>query len=146
MKPESWKQLDQLFFYVLALPPDQCDAFLNVACAGDDALRHEVEALLSAHGKAGSFIEKPALEVEVRSIAKGQTDSPVGQMIGHHKIISQLGVGGMGEVYLAEDTALGRKVAIKMLPTYLSGDSHRLRRFEQEARAASSLNHPNVCM
>jgi hypothetical protein len=57
MKPETWKQLDQLFHDALALPPDQCDAFLNVACAGDDALRHEVEALLSAHGKAGSFIE-----------------------------------------------------------------------------------------
>ena len=144
MKPESWKQLDQLFHEALALPPDECDAFLNDACAGEDSLRHQVEALLSAHGKAGSFIEKPALEVEARSIAKDQTESAVGQTIGHYKIISQLGVGGMGEVYLAEDTTLGRKVAIKLLPADFTHDDDRVRRFQQEARAASALNHPNI--
>ena len=144
MKPESWKQLDQLFHEALALPPDECDAFLNDACAGDDSLRHQVEALLSAHGKAGSFIEKPALEVEARFIAKDQTESTVGQTIGHYKIISQLGVGGMGEVYLAEDTTLGRKVAIKLLPADFTHDDDRVRRFQQEARAASALNHPNI--
>ena len=98
--PERWK-LDQLFYEALALPPDECDAFLNDACAGDDSLRHQVEALLSAHGKAGSFIEKPALEVEARSIPNDQTESAVGQTIGQYKIISQLGVGGMGEKLVA---------------------------------------------
>src|SRR5215204_691823 len=144
MKSESWKQLDQLFHEALALPVDECDAFLNDACAGEDSLRQQVEALLSAHGKAGSFIEKRALEVEARSIAKDQIESTVGQTIGHYKIISQLGVGGMGEVYLAEDTTLGRKVAIKLLPADFTHDEDRVRRFQQEARAASALNHPNI--
>jgi serine/threonine protein kinase len=144
MKPENWKQLDRLFHEALTLPPDERNVFINNACGGDDSLRHQVEALLSAHGKAGSFIEKPALEVEARSIAKDQTESAVGQTIGHYKIISQLGVGGMGEVYLAEDTSLGRKVAIKLLPVDFTRDDDRVRRFQQEARAASALNHPNI--
>ena len=94
--------------------------------------------------KAGSFIESPALQVEARSLAMEQDQSAVGKTIGHYKIISSIGVGGMGEVYRAQDTKLGRQVALKLLPAGFTQDTDRVRRFQQEARAASALNHPNI--
>lgn len=118
--------------------------FLDEACGGDESLRQQVEVLLTAHEEAGSFIERPAFEVEARSVADDQDESVVGQTIGHYKIISTLGVGGMGEVYLAQDTRLGRMIALKLLPVAFTRDTDRLRRFQQEARAASALNHPNI--
>jgi eukaryotic-like serine/threonine-protein kinase len=144
MKPESWQQLDQLFHSALERQPSERAAFLDEACGGDDTLHKQVEALLAAQEEAGSFIERPALEVEARSVADEQNELAAGQIIGHYQIVSQLGVGGMGEVYLAEDATLGRKVALKLLPADFTRDIDRLRRFQQEARAASGLNHPNI--
>ena len=146
MKPERWQQVDNLFHLALERKPMERDALLEQACAGDDALRKEVEALLAAHEAAGSFIEKPAVEIEARSIAnaQGEAQPMVGKTIDHYRLVALLGRGGMGEVYLAEDTVLGRKVALKLLPSLLIKDTARLRRFEQEARAASALNHPNI--
>ena len=144
MKPEEWQQLDQLFHSTLRREPAERPAFLEEACAGDKSLRLQVEALLAAHEEAGSFIEKPAFEVEARSVADDHGESAVGQTIGHYKILSSLGVGGMGEVYLAEDSNLGRKIALKILPAEFIRDTDRVRRFQQEARAASALNHPNI--
>jgi eukaryotic-like serine/threonine-protein kinase len=144
MKPERWQQLDKLFHSALQRQVGERAAFLDDACVGDESLLREVEALLAAHEEAGSFIENPALEVEAKSLANDQTESLVGQTIGHYKIMSQIGVGGMGEVYLAEDTTLGRKVALKLLPAEFTRDTDRVRRFQQEARAASALNHPNI--
>jgi serine/threonine protein kinase len=148
MKPERWQQLDKLFQSALEREPEQRAAFLDGACAGDEALRREVESLLAASKEAGSFIERPALEVEARSLADEQgnvgAESMVGKTIGHYRVIALLGLGGMGEVYLAQDNVLGRKVALKLLPAYFTKDTDRLRRFEQEARAASALNHPNI--
>ncbi|HLN98618.1 MAG TPA: protein kinase [Pyrinomonadaceae bacterium] len=144
MKPERWQQLDSIFHSALQCEPAERSAFLDEACAGDELLRKEVEALLSAHEEAGSFIESPALDVEARSLANDQNESLVGQTIGHYKIISSIGAGGMGEVYLAEDTQLGRKIAIKILPAEFTRNIDRVRRFQQEARAASALNHPNI--
>lgn len=106
-------------------------------------MRKQVEALLAAHEEAGSFIEKPAFEVEAQFMADNQNELAIGQTIGHYKVISTLGVGGMSEVYLAEDTHLGRKIALKLLPAFTQ-DLDRARRFQQEARAASALNHPNI--
>src|SRR5437773_12423587 len=140
MKPERWQQLDKLFHEALQREPAARPAYLDEACAGDEGLRKEIEALLVAHHKAGSFIESPALEVEAQSLADAQTESVlVGQTVGHYTIISSIGIGGMGAVYLAQDNVLGRKVALKLLPAYFTKDTDRLRRFEQEARAASAL-------
>src|SRR2546423_6132685 len=148
MKPERWQQLDKLFHSALDWAPEERAAFLDEACAGDQQLRKDVQALIAANEKAGSFIEKPALDVEARSLAGEQSDSGaesmVGKTIGHYRLVALLGSGGMGEVYLVQDTVLGRKLALKLLPASLTQNTDRLRRFEQEARAASALNHPNI--
>ena len=144
MKPENWQQLDQLFHSALEHEPSERAAFLDEACGGDDSLRKQVEALLAAHDEAASFIEKPAIEVEARFVASDKNELTAGQTIGHYQIVSKLGVGGMAEVYLAKDTTLGRKVALKLLPFDFTRDIDRVRRFQQEARAASALNHPNI--
>src|SRR5581483_3243659 len=86
----------------------------------------------------------PAMEVVTQVIAAQPGPSPIGRQIGHYQVLSLLGAGGMGEIYLARDTRLGRKLALKLLPAQFTRDADRLRRFEQEARAASALNHPNI--
>src|SRR5262245_1448038 len=144
MKPERWRQVDQLFQAALERARKERAAFISVACGDDDSLRHEVEALLAADGGAESFIEAPAYALAAPLIAGGEAPLLLGKSIGPYQIISLLGRGGMGEVYRALDTRLGREVAIKLLPAAFSTDKDRLRRFEQEARAAGMLNHPNV--
>lgn len=143
MTPERWQQIDRVLDAVLEREPDERAAFLGEACAGDEELRREVESLLRAHERAASFIEEPPAEA-ARELLGGDKAVVVGRQISHYQIMASLGVGGMGEVYLAEDTRLGRKVALKLLPAFFTKDKERLRRFEQEARAASALNHPNV--
>src|SRR5262249_51866993 len=144
MKPERWQQVDKLFQATLEREPQARSAFLDEACADDQALRSEVEALLASDEQAGSFIASPAIEAAAELMAVDQTNSMIGKVIGPYRVISQLGAGGMGEVYLAQDSHLGRKVALKLLPDDFTRDASRLRRFQQEARAASSLNHPNI--
>ena len=144
--PEQWHRVKEVFEAALERDSSQRASFLDEACDGDIALRREVESLIESYEKEENFMSLPAMAAAARSLLDEQAESLVGQMVGHYKIFAPIGVGGMGEVYLAQDTRLGRQVALKLLPTYLSGDSDRLRRFEQEARAASSLNHPNVCM
>lgn len=146
MKPERWAQLDKLFQAALERAPHERATFLDEACAGDESLRKQVEALVAGHQKAGSFIESPAIEVEARGVAFDQARAELanGETVSHYRIISPLGSGGMGEVYLAQDTVLSRQVALKLLPAYFTRDRDRLRRFQQEAQAASALNHPNI--
>src|SRR5438132_2422129 len=148
MNPDRWQQLDKLFHSALELDHKERAEFLAEACAGNDPLRREVEALLAAHDEAGSFIEKPAMEIEARGVADEQRDDKaeltVGESISHYRIVALLGTGGMGDVYLAQDISLGRQVALKLLPADFTRDPDRVRRFQQEARAASALNHPNI--
>src|SRR5688572_24629330 len=120
--------------------PDRRSAFLTEACSGDGALRTEVEALLLAHENAGDFLQNPVLN----SMEPVNLHLPSGTRLGLYEVSALIGAGGMGEVYRARDTRLGRDVAIKVLPAAYSADAERLRRFEQEARAASVLNHPNI--
>ena len=145
MTPEQWHRVKEVFEAALERDSSQRAAFLDEACAGDVALRREAQSLIESYEKEKSFMSMPVIAA-APILLDEQAEPMVGQMVGHYKIFAPIGAGGMGEVYLAHDTRLGRQVALKMLPTYLSGDRDRLRRFEQEARAASSLNHPNVCM
>jgi serine/threonine-protein kinase len=146
MTPERWQQVKKLFHSALEREPHHRALFLDEACAGDLLLRREVESLITSHEQTGSFIDSPAYEVGAELLTEDQAELTAGQTIGHYEIIALLGSGGMGEVYLAQDTRLGRKIALKLLPTLFTRDEDRLRRFEQEARVASALNHPNICM
>ena len=146
MKAERWQQVERVYESALEKDASERAAFLAEACAGDDALRQEVESLLEYQQRSEDFIESPALDVAAKMIAMQQSRVVAGQMINQYKIISAIGAGGMGEVYLAEDTRLARRVALKFLPAHLTEDDRYLRRFEQEARAVAALSHPNVCM
>src|SRR5882724_6207788 len=146
MTPERWRQVKNLFHSALERESNHRALFLDEACAGDVLLRREVESLIASHERTGSFIDSPAYEVGAELLTEDQAGRLVGQRIAHYKILAQLGSGGMGEVYLAQDTRLGRKIALKLLPSHFTTDKDRLRRFEQEAHAASTLSHPNVCM
>src|SRR2546425_10806466 len=143
MKAERWSMVERVYHGALERGTEERAAFLSEACGSDEELRREVESLLAFEDQAKDFIENPALEVAGELMADGQS-LVVGQALNHYTILGLLGAGGMGEVYLAEDTRLKRKVALKLLPAELTANSDRLRRFEQEAQAASALNHPNI--
>ena len=142
--PERWHQIEQICEAALEREGGQRAAFLKEACGKDEGLRREVESMLAHEEAAESFIEVPALEVAAKVLAEDRNPSLLGQQINSYKILSLLGAGGMGAVYRAHDTRLGREVAIKVLPSAFATDADRLRRFEQEARAAGRLNHPNI--
>src|SRR5882724_8225204 len=153
MEPERWQRVEQLYHSALALEESRRDAFLNDSCAGDEALRRDVVSLLACHERAEEFLELPALEVVAKQLAGEQSysdwlsDDPrhlVGRMVSPYRVVSKLGGGGMGIIYLAEDSRLGRNVALKFLP-FGSRDPAALERLRREARAASTVNHPNIC-
>src|SRR5437667_6148124 len=144
MTPERWQQLKQIFQSALERNPAERSAFLSQACADDPALRSQVESLIASHDQAGDSIEAMAAEAATEMLDDDQAVSIVGKQISHYHVLSRIGRGGMGEVFLAQDTSLGRKVALKLLRTDFTRNEERLRRFRQEARAASALNHPNI--
>jgi Tol biopolymer transport system component len=144
MTPERWEQVGQIYDEARDMEAADRSAFLNRACAGDDALRQEVESLFAAEASVGDFIAAPALKDAANLMTAESPAALVGKQLGHYQLLSLIGAGGMGEVYAARDTRLGRKVAVKVLPAAVSRDADRLRRFEQEARAIGMLNHPNI--
>ena len=162
MPAERWQRLEQLYHAAMEQTEDQRGAFLERSCAGDQALRSEVESLIAYSQQTGRLLDKPAWEAVVAEIAgdlqarDGDSVSnatgahsvektlPPGTKLGDYEVKALLGSGSMGEVYRACDARLARDVAIKVLPSFFSADSDRLRRFEQEARAAAALNHPNI--
>src|SRR5882724_10475189 len=144
MKAERWQKVNDLFQSATARAPEERAAFLDEACHGDEGLCREVESLLASYERAENFIESPAFEIAPELLTNDMAGALVGELIGHYRIESLIGVGGMGEVYLARDERLGRKVALKLLPTRLIADETQLSRFKTEARSASALNHPNI--
>ena len=144
MTPERWQQVKQIFQSAIERPPSERDGFISEACADDRELRSEVESLISSHDQAGDSIEVMAIEAATEMLEDDQTSSIIGKQIGHYQVLSHIGRGGMGEVFLAQDTSLGRKVALKLLRSEFTTNEDRLRRFRQEARAASALNHPSI--
>jgi eukaryotic-like serine/threonine-protein kinase len=140
---DRWRRVEAVYHAAAALPAGDRAAFLAEACAGDEPLRLEVESLLVHEPDASRFIEQPAVEVAAIGF-RSQLRLPAGRQIGAYTILSLLGAGGMGEVYRARDTRLGRDVALKVLPATFITDSERLARFEREARLLATLNHPNI--
>jgi serine/threonine protein kinase/Tfp pilus assembly protein PilF len=146
MTPERYRHIGDLYHAAMELEPRQRDAFLDEASEGDESLRQEVASLIASAGRAGSFIESPAIKLAAAQLAGDQSASLIGQHVGHYKIVSLLGGGGMGAVYLAEDTSpLDRRVAVKFLHLRPNADEHPRKRFIREAQAAAKLDHPNIC-
>jgi eukaryotic-like serine/threonine-protein kinase len=144
MTPEQWGKLDALFHEARALQGEARAALLDEACGSDEQLRAQAERLLAAHEQEGSFIDSPILADTAKLTGGEGNESLVGCRVGRYKVVSLLGRGGMGEVYLAEDSRLERQVALKVLSAVCTQDTDRVRRFEREAKAASALNHPNI--
>ncbi len=144
MKTDNWEKAKEIFGDALELPPDERPLFLDEVCDGDSDTRREVESLLSSLDSAESFMETPAV-AKVAAVIEIETKKlETGKCFGHYEIIEQIGAGGMGEVYLARDKKLDRKVAVKILNEKFSQHESNLNRFIHEAKAASALNHPNI--
>ena len=142
MKQELWRRVEELFHAALERTPGERQAFLDGTCGTDRELRRQVELLLAQGEQAGSFLEVPA--IENLPVTLTEAGSLLGRQFGPYHILSPLGAGGMGEVYRAHDSALGRDVAIKTLPPEFARDPERLSRLHREARTLASLNHPNI--
>ena len=143
---DRWKQIKEIFHSARNRNPVERPDLLNEACKDDASLRDEVEALLTADADNEDFLSAPAYEFAAGMLASDESEFSVGEKVGRYEILCSLGAGGMGQIYLASDAQLGRKIALKLISPEFAADPQRVRRFEQEARAASALNHPNVCV
>ena len=170
MTPDRWTEVESLFHAALAQQPEAREAFLVEACGGDEPLRQQVASLLEHDRTDTHFMDQPAIQVAARQLAQDfaggeipttsrevhdMADTPgserlagdaltEGHIVGDFRIVRKIGEGGMGEVYLAEDLKLARRVALKLLPSSLVPDGQSGRRFLREARAASALNHLHI--
>lgn len=144
MTAERYQRVVELFHAALELEPEARSAFLAQACAGDEELRREVEAMLAADAKSDGFLDRPADDLAASAMRPGDHRSLIGRRFLSYEVVSRLGAGGMGEVYLARDSKLKREVAIKVLPAALASDPDRMSRFQREAQVLAALNHPNI--
>jgi eukaryotic-like serine/threonine-protein kinase len=144
ISPDLWPRVEQLYHAALAREEGKRAAFLREACGADETLRREVESLLTYASPAQAFLTTPAIDTIVPAAAQRDRGPWVGRRFGSYDIAALLGAGGMGEVYRARDTKLGRTVAIKFLPHAFTADAERRSRFEREARLLASLNHPHI--
>ena len=141
---EHWTTVKRIHQSALDINPAERAAFVDESCGGDETLRREVESLLTYAAEAESFLERPAVDIAPKPPDESHEAALVGRTLSHYQVLSLLGAGGMGEVYLARDPRLDRTVALKILPEELAADADRMQRFTREAKAASALNHPNV--
>lgn len=145
MSPELWGKIEELYHAALERESHERASFLAQACESDTELLTQVEKLIAAHDQSGSFIDSPAYELATESLIEPLAQSLEGRSMTHYKIVSRIGRGGMGEVYLAHDTRLDRKVAIKFLSSESATDERARKRLMREAKAAAAFDHPNIC-
>ena len=137
--PRNWPKVEELYHAALERPAAEREAFVSAACGGDDELRREVQSLLKHEREAERLMEEPALGAATQKLAVVR-----GRRLGPYEVTDLVGAGGMGEVYRARDTRLGRDVAIKVLPEHVAHDPDALARFGREARAVAALSHPHI--
>ena len=142
-KSERWRQIREVFDSALKLPAEQRVVYLDQACAGDVEFRREVESLLDSYSEANEFLETPAYKSLAGLFGSGQ--SWEGKVVGPYRVVEEIGQGGMGVIYRATDTRLGRSAALKFLPEDMTRHPEALSRFKREAQTASALNHPHIC-
>ena len=141
---DRWDTVERLYHAALAKPADGRPAFLAEACVGDEALRREVESLLAQNASADGPFTRGAVVAAAGLVSDAGHSTLTGRRLGAYRILAPIGAGGMGEVYRARDTRLGRDVAIKLLPPAFTSHPDRLARLEREARVLASLNHPHI--
>ena len=144
MNAERWSRVEQVYHSARDRQPAERDRYLREVCGADEELRREVESLLGYETETAMLLDRPALEVAARALAVDRRSWMIGRTLGHYRIESWLGAGGMGEVFRATDTRLDRAVAVKVLSEHLSTRPEALARFAIEAKAAAALSHPNI--
>ena len=144
MPLDRWQEINRIYDAALEVAEAERPTFLESSCQGDEELRREVESLLAYDQQAQQFIDRPAMQMAAEKLAT-EPASLLGRKLGPYQVQVLLGSGGMGDVYRARDTRLNRIVAIKVLPRHLLERSDLRQRFEREARAIASLDHPHIC-
>ena len=146
MSSDRLQHIQTIYNDAAPLAAEERTTFLDRACGSDTELRREVESLLAFQQQAETWLDKTAAEVAARSLAKEGVGAMLDRRLGRYQLLSLVGQGGMGDVYCAVDSRLNRLVAVKTLPSYMATDAHRVKRFEDEARAIAALTHPHICM